>query len=348
MILGKNWSTIRKLMVQGAIGGIKTVEDFATGNPVVFFTDLAKPLKSLMVNFLPVQEGTGDPSTDNVRPIAGWSGASVYRTGVNVWDEETELGGINSSTGQEYPATGAIRAKNYIPVVPGASYYLKAPSMTGFTDCWYDKDKNRISTTYQVNGVKTAPNNAYFFRFGLPSSYGTTYNHDISINYPSTETEYAPYTGESFPVDWTDEAGTVYGGVLDLVTGVLTVEWAGYSAKWEDGTDASDRGTVTRKKFPLPFQSVTASAKQTGYCNVAPWKWDFERDSIHFYVHQGYAYVFLPNDTDEETDIQMIAQLATPITVGGLDPVTINALKGVNTIWSDANGDIEVTYLKKG
>lgn len=198
---GEEVTPVRKLLYLKAFAGGAPLKEYeVTGNPAVFNTNVAKPLSGFTIPFLPVQQGTGEPSPDNVRPISGWQGFTAWRTGSNVFDEEFELGGINSSTGMEYSSTTAIRAKNYIPVVPGASYYLKAPTMTGFTGCWYDKNKNRISTRYAVNQVMTAPENAYFFRFGLPSSYGTTYGNDISINYPSTDTEYHAYTGASYPV----------------------------------------------------------------------------------------------------------------------------------------------------
>ena len=44
-----------------------------------------------------------------------------------------------------------------------------------------------------------------------------------------------------------------------------------------------------------------------------------------------------------------VLELASPILITTLTPQQINAIKGqTNTIWSDANGDCEVTYLKKG
>lgn len=55
-------------------GGYKT----ASG-PIVSVNDaLAAPLRSLIVNIEPVQEGSGDPSPDNVRPISGWSAVNVW------------------------------------------------------------------------------------------------------------------------------------------------------------------------------------------------------------------------------------------------------------------------------
>ena len=51
--------------------------DTNVGDLITFNTDLSAPLKSCKVSFLPVQEGEGDPSPDNVRNITGWNGVSV-------------------------------------------------------------------------------------------------------------------------------------------------------------------------------------------------------------------------------------------------------------------------------
>ena len=44
---------VRKLMLLNAIAGPKAVEYTASGNPVVFTTDLSKPLSRLSLSLLP-------------------------------------------------------------------------------------------------------------------------------------------------------------------------------------------------------------------------------------------------------------------------------------------------------
>lgn len=63
----------------------------ASGDIATFSTDMAAPLKSCVVTINPVQEGSGDPSPDNVRPISGWTACNVYSTDAihhygAVWD----------------------------------------------------------------------------------------------------------------------------------------------------------------------------------------------------------------------------------------------------------------------
>lgn len=62
--------------------------DTASG-AVASFPDGADdvPMESLIVSIEPVQEGSGDPSPDNVRPISGWSAAEVTVNGKTITHE---------------------------------------------------------------------------------------------------------------------------------------------------------------------------------------------------------------------------------------------------------------------
>ena len=83
-MIRQDWSTLKKLMFMKAAAGGSVIEDTATGNPLTFNTNVAKPLRSLLIPFTPVQSGTGDPSPDNVRPVVGITGLTAWRTGKNV------------------------------------------------------------------------------------------------------------------------------------------------------------------------------------------------------------------------------------------------------------------------
>lgn len=102
--------------------------------------------------------------------------------GFNQWDEEWELGTIGSSSGADSSASDRIRTKNYIPVIGGQVYYSTIATRFLF----YDGDKNYLGIDSSISlnnaGTFTVPNNAMYMRFGLDSSYGTTYKNDICIN----------------------------------------------------------------------------------------------------------------------------------------------------------------------
>jgi hypothetical protein len=96
---------------------------------------------------------------------------------------------------------------------------------------WYGLDGayiENISNSNDPNKVITAANNEYFVNFQLPSAYGQTYLYNVSVCYPSTETNYHAFVGQDYAVSF---GRTIYGGTFDPIAGKLT------STKAADGTD---------------------------------------------------------------------------------------------------------------
>lgn len=82
-----------------------------------------------------------------------------------------------------------IRNVTPIPVKPNTTYY-KTPNVSNVY--FYDANGNFISYS-STTPFFTTPNNCYFICFFTIDTYGTTYNHNIAINYPSTIQAYIPY-----------------------------------------------------------------------------------------------------------------------------------------------------------
>ena len=331
--------------------------DTASG-AVASFTDGADniPLKSLIVNIDPVQDtSSGDPSPENICPISGWTQVNVEQSGVNVWDEEWELGDISSSTGQNEPASTVIRSKNYIPIKPNTEYFFNLTN-GGISYVarprYYDKNKAYIGTgtTVRYNSVFVTPVNAYYMRFTPQASYGTTYNHDISINYPSTDHSYHPYTGRSIIIDL---GQTVYGGHLDVISGKLVVDMAmvdlgtlsyGYDSvhKWFVVRKSDAKGSKTdRVNANVISDTYTVYPRNT----LAD---DLTIDNAIGLTSSSFLIVRNLNYTNTSDFItamnghQLVYELATPLTIQ-LDSHAINSLYGVNNIFADT-GDCEVEY----
>ena len=125
--------------------------------------------------------------------------------GFNQWDEEWEVGSIDSTTGQNTTASNLIRAKNYIPVFPDTAYFMKTP--VSAIVYYYDTNKNFIGSGLSGSDLSayrfTTPSNCRFIRLRTALGYGNTYNHDICINLsdPSRNGEYEPYEKHSYPLD---------------------------------------------------------------------------------------------------------------------------------------------------
>lgn len=295
---------------------------------------------------------------ENLCPITGWTGCEVDVSGVNVWDEEWESGKYDAS-GAKASDSLKIRSKDYISVKPSTSYYFENTASNGFHLCFYDASKTFISEV-GVNGDTsfTTPNNAFYMTFNSYNAYGTTYNNDISINYPSTDTTYHAHNGTTYLVSWQDDAGTVYGGTVDVVSGVLTVTH-GYAdlstLSWEYFTQGvtypyfrtdSLNSVVKRVKNNSEVAHMICSHYQTTNAN-SPYLGNV--DHCICSVTWGQIQIYNSDYTDSATfkaslnGAQLVYELATPTTYQ-LDPVQVACLLGHNNVWADCGSIDEVKY----
>lgn len=286
---------------------------------------------------------------ENICPISGRTGLSVYRTGINAWDEVNEQG-VYDASGEKKPNTSYIRSTNKIPVSPNTTYYLKTPTTTGRV-CYYDASETFISRSDAFgNRTFTTPANCHYITFF--TSYNTAYANDISINYPSTDHDYHAYNGNTYSVDWTTQAGTVYGGTVDVVSGELTVDraivdlgtlnWTYVSNKYFQSASISDRIKTTSS-------SVPNTAISSMYRIVA-WN-DTNAKSGDMAVHpNGLLSCINSNYTDSASfktamsGVQLCYELATPLTYQ-LSATQVAALAGTNNVWSTGDS-VSVTYTK--
>lgn len=357
-------STLRRLIFAKMAAGEALVEAAATGNPLTFLTEKAKPLKSLLIPFTPVQSGTGDPSPENVRPIVGLTGLTAWRTGKNLLNDV-----------KRYEATettvyfGETVGGEYSTRLKAGIYTISVDFDEPYGMYYREKDDTANRTLWNSSSAKTeltftVEKDGYFrfwaYRNAQSGGIDLSKVHTVMLNYGETALPYSPYTGESFPVDWTDEAGTVYGGTLDLVTGVLTVEWEAVDLgqlNWGASSVSRYYNTTQIQNFKI---ATTTAERQSGMmCEIYPFSQSAgyndsmtdgsmlrgNSDSTQIYIRDtNYA-------TKEElktalNNVMLAYELATPYTVQ-LDPVTVNALVGDNTIWSDTNGSNTAVYLKK-
>lgn len=200
----------------------KTINAFAVDSAsgaVASFTDGADdiPLKSLVVNIEPVQGGSGDPSPTNIRPITGWTGATVKQTGKNLTNMFSDGKIPSVSNGQL--VTGKGLRSDYISMDGDTQITFSGNTSSTIYCFFYDSGKNLISFNANTSPMSvTTPSNTAYVMLRTESSATS-----LQLELGSTATTYEPYNGTTFSVDWTDEAGTVYGGTLDVTTGVLTV-----------------------------------------------------------------------------------------------------------------------------
>ena len=211
------------------------VTDTASGS-IASFPDGADdiPLKSCIVRVEPVQAGSGDPSPENERPITGWTGCKVQRTGKNLWNpSDVFTGFINNNTNTiQSNSTGKIC---YICATPNTTYTVSKMAGERFSVACSDVkpalNASLYGTILNYTGtsitITTGNSTKYLLAWCYLGSVDTATEAEmlasVQIELGSSATEYDPYSGQTYDITFPAEAGTVYGGILDVTQGKLTI-----------------------------------------------------------------------------------------------------------------------------
>ena len=440
---------MRRRELMGMQGVLKT----ATG-PIVTVNDaLARNAKSLVVNFAPVQ-AAGTPAPDNVLPISGWTGVTGYRSTTNIlctiddgyystfipkgatvtascdnspggtksvycyakdktlinylflqyysgnrayrtFTVDTDVYYIKFSsiaenvqlefgstptpyapyTGTTYPVTFPAVGKNlldsvtitanktiytngtignengesitdYIPVVEGEKYALSAisgESGRARRIYGYDSNKDPVSSLASSSWVTTGT--AYTLEATIPS--GVSY---IRSCYFTNDTDKS----------LKNQDNTVYGGYVDLVSGVLTATWKGivYDGSLNENWMLYGRGSASTFAMQIALSNVIKNLNATIVANYL--KRIYSNDTWGNYDNwistnaSNYLITGIQSITTvdawkaylAEHPLTIVYELNTPKTYQ-LDPQTVAMLKGTNNVWSNANGNLSLTYIAK-
>ena len=176
----------------------------------------------------------------------------------------------------------------------------------------------------------------------------------VQVEVGDTVTVFEPYVPvTAYPVTWSSE-GTVYGGYVDLITGEV---WKTYNRKkiseliadWQDTWGGRFRGSVS--DMTKEGNGVLATGLYSETYNPS-------HNTANDLIICRYQNVLYIKDAQYGNDVEAFISamgdyyvaymLASPVPITTLTPQQINAIKGNNTVWSDANGNLEVTYMKKG
>lgn len=350
-------------MLLGAMAGGKLVEDTVTGNPLTFITDKAKPLKSLLVPFTPQQEGSGDPSPSNIRSILPWDGLTVYGGGKNLLNpayfaESSDFysveNGVITAKKSDYRAWSSVPKM----LLHAGTYTISKSTSEGIMMVRSSINDYASSIVYAegvASGKFTLNQDAYIaIKPSESMSYPATFTIQLEVGSSATTyEEYKPITETAIPF-----ASPVYGGTLDVVSGVLTVEWVEISF---NGTESANWGITkyeTLNRFSWNKLNLLYPAKNNGQSASNYLKRSTAGTSTwtHFVGSTGNIIVYIPKEIDTreawktylaENNLQIVYELAEPYTAT-LSPEQITALIGQNTMWSDADGSMTAVYLKKG
>lgn len=147
-----------------------------TGNPLSFTTRKAQTAISTKISMNPIQEGTGDPSPTNIRPITGRTSVSLNGCGTNLFDKDTCVfipAKYISGTGEIESNGSYSYCETYIPVKPLTDYVFSGDIVSSITTnsvAFYDESKNFISRFQPSKGENaqfTTPENTRYLRFNV-------------------------------------------------------------------------------------------------------------------------------------------------------------------------------------
>lgn len=279
-----------------------------TGNPVQCYPVAEYPL-GVKATWEPTQEGSGDPSPDNVRPIKGRDSVTVERCGENLLKFPYSTSGANRNglviTSQQdgsITVNGTATADTWCAINQNIEKRLPMNTPMTLSGCpaggstksyyiglylsrkWFTDTGNgntaikfttrEISSRVEVSIVKgTVCNNLTFYP---------------KIEVGTTITPYSKYTGQTATLTL---PRTIYGGTVDAVTGEGQETW-----KLIDSYAGED----------------------------LPGKWISDRDV--------YA-----SGTAPTTGAQVAYKLTEPISFTATGAQPIHALSGVNTVLTDAD-----------
>lgn len=285
-----------------------------------FQAQRAQELTGLTVRIDPVQEGTGDPSPTNIRPISGRTGLTVTAANKNLMPNMAGTA-TNTTNGITYTynddgsftINGTATANAYSRAVDGVGTniylphgtYKKPTAQNGNVGVYVQYMRSASNWTTVTGGSTLSQtfviDEDYPLAIRVAVMSGTTVNN-VRFEpyvYPESisDTTWVSPVKTNYPVTWETEAGTIYGGTLDVVSGVLTV------------TDAQ----------------IASYAGET-----LPGEWISDRDV--------YAAGTTPT-----TGAQVVYKLAKPQTYR-LTGAEVRTIAGFNQIYSDAGPVIDIKF----
>ena len=312
----------------------------------------------------------GSSATDwspysNICPISGRTGMTVTRAGKNL----AQINDLNIPTGvnQTPPIS------DYITLAAGT--YTLSWTFTGNVTMTRNQPAFNVENVgHTYSGINCTTSGRYSWTFTLTAE--TTlrlewWYHTVSaacsvtdfmLEFGDTAHEYAPYVAPTtYPITWQTEAGTIYGGNLDVVSGVLTVDRAIVdlgNMSWGWSSNGYFFSSTIQSLIEPP---KTASEKTTAICSM--YKAETTNDIRDNTVDSAFGVVQVNSgvntgrvwirDTSKGTDTAafktavtgqtLVYPLATPQTYQ-LTPTEVKTLLGGNNIYTDA-GSVSVEYV---
>lgn len=243
-----------------------------TGNPIQFTTELEETVTDMEVTLDPIQDlSHGTPSPENICPISGWDSVEAVKAGKNLLATDSLKNGVYiSNTNGEEVSYSSWSASGFIPVETGRYRLLRLldgtySPISGQHLYWaaYDAQRNYINGGIG-DGINIESSTAKYIRVSSQTTFiankGVLCKND-DLGYFKTEADYVDGTTHTATFE-----ETVYGGTVDLVSGVLNKKpyYASYNGETLVGEWISDRDEYVAGTTPtIGAQVVNIGADGT-------------------------------------------------------------------------------------
>ena len=310
-----------------------------SGNPVACYPVAGYPL-GVKASWEPVQEGTGTPSPENIRPIHGRDSVQVERCGENLLDIAQCR---PASLGAAYGLTVTVDDTGLIRVVGIPKINEDSPRAT-FRILFTNRvilAKEYKAKWFVVKGVVqgvTQINKDKSIALQSPLSPNTSVDVQFRLMYYTGDepTTYTPYIGQTNTLTLPE---TVYGGEVDAVSGEGQETWQAISF---DGTenwlvfDAGGTGQffyTTKYSFDkTPIAKICSHFSNVSFTGIA-----IIRIYTNMFTDTSAFSSYLAAQNAAGTPVQIAYKLAEPVPFTATGAQALPALAGLNTILTDAD-----------
>lgn len=324
-----------------------------TGNPVTCYPVAGYPL-GCKVSWEPTQEGTGDPSPENVRPIKGRDSVTVERCGENLLNIAPFTKLTNKGITYEYVANGGVHISGTAlanAVSPTFSVWNLPPGK------YYGLDSGEgiaSSIVVQRNGRNVWLGAKLTFAIlagDVIKFWCLSVNDGITVDktlYPyivpgtTAPTTYAPYIGQTATLTL---PRTIYGGTVDAVTGVGKEVWRSITL---DGVSEKFVNEYDDYWNLLPMNTPGISNQNIDYIvsshfyhafggNITGFLFTTSSMMKRYFATPDELNAYIAAQYAAGTPVQIAYKLVTPEPFTATGALPIPALPGVNTIMTDAD-----------
>ena len=301
----------------------------------------------------------------NICPISGWDGVNVVGAGKNILDPTVlkdqaswNYAKIKLNPNTDYTVSSDIPNDGVL--------LLYAFNSAGWVNTSQVYSGKSVTVTTGEDGII----NIQHRRTATSKSFA---DYTVQIEPGSSATALTPYSATTVPVTFPTPPGTVYGGTLDVTTGVLTVDKGIITLNGTQSQQNSKYDGVNNAvaRWNLPANAVANSSgtianaisdtlKPTLVDMVGNFSgWSYNADLAYTFAisaagdRVGIAVPFegtnITNATTMNTwlenhPVTVVYELATPQTYS-LTPAQLETVKGLNNVWANAKAVYDTVDL---